>query len=233
MFQLGPRLALCAGLVRQGRAVADIGTDHAYLPIWLLKTGRIPRALACDVNAGPLESAKKNALRYGVGEELRLVLGDGLRELGPEDAEDIVIAGMGGELILRMIGEAPWLRDPEKRLVLQPMSAADKLRLGLREWGFQVLEERAAVDGGKPYSAFSAAFRGVGVEAGPLYPWMGALAPGGAAVAAYAGKVVDRLGKQRLGAAHRGDLEEERRLGEVMEQVDRIYIGGAAASQIV
>ena len=148
MLQLSPRLALCAELVRPGRALADIGTDHAYLPIWLLQNGKIPRALACDVNPGPLEAAQRNARRYGIGQELRLALSDGLREVGPGEAEDIVIAGMGGELILRIVEEAPWLRDGTKRLVLQPMSMADRLRAGLWELGFSIRQERAVVDGG-------------------------------------------------------------------------------------
>ncbi len=223
MFCLRPRLALCAELVRPGRALADIGTDHAYLPIWLLKSGKTPRALACDVNPGPLEAARRHARRYGVGEELRLLLSDGLREVPPEDAEDVVIAGMGGELILRIVAEAPWLRDGAKRLVLQPMSAADKLRLGLKELGFQVLEERAAVDGGKPYSGFSAAYQGEGVRTGPLYPWMGRLAPGGAHVEAYAAKVLSGLEKQRMGAAHQGRAEEAERLGEVIQKIKDAY----------
>ena len=68
LFQLGPRLALCAALVRQGGSLCDVGTDHAYLPIWLLKTGKISRALACDINPGPLEAARRDGEKYGVGE---------------------------------------------------------------------------------------------------------------------------------------------------------------------
>ena len=111
LFQLGPRLALCAALVRQGSSLCDVGTDHAYLPIWLLKTGKISRALACDINPGPLEAARRDGEKYGVGEELSFRLSDGLRAVSPQEAEDTVIAGMGGELILRIVLETPWLRD--------------------------------------------------------------------------------------------------------------------------
>ena len=224
MFQLRPRLALCAGLARPGRPLADIGTDHAYLPIWLLKTGKIPRALACDLNPGPLEAARRHALRYGVGEELRLLLSDGLCKVAPEDADDIVVAGMGGELILRIVEEAPWLCRPEKRLVLQPMSAADKLRLGLRDLGFQILEERAVVDGGKPYAGFTAAYAGRGIETSLLYPWMGKLSPGGAHVEAYAAKVLAGLQKQCIGVARQGHGEEQARLREVISNISDTYL---------
>ena len=149
LFQLGPRLALCAALVRQGSSLCDVGTDHAYLPIWLLKTGKISRALACDINPGPLEAARREGAKYGVGEELSFRLSDGLRAVSPQEAEDTVIAGMGGELILRIVLETPWLRDSSKRLVLQPMSSVPQLRRGLAQGGFAVLEAEAVVDGGK------------------------------------------------------------------------------------
>ena len=103
LFQLGGRLAACARLVRSGRPMADIGTDHAYLPIWLIKNSIVPRAVAADIRSGPLAAARKNAEKYGVTEQLALVLSDGLEALSPQDADDVVIAGMGGELMLRMV----------------------------------------------------------------------------------------------------------------------------------
>ena len=83
LFSLGPRLALCAALVREGSPLCDVGTDHAYLPIWLLKTGKVPRALACDINPGPLEAARRDGAKYEVGEELSFRLSDGLRAVLP------------------------------------------------------------------------------------------------------------------------------------------------------
>ena len=79
LCSLGPRLALCAALVREGSPLCDVGTDHAYLPIWLLKTGKVPRALACDINPGPLEAARRDGAKYEVGEALSFRLSDGLR----------------------------------------------------------------------------------------------------------------------------------------------------------
>lgn len=218
-LQLGPRLALCARLVREGSAVADIGTDHGYLPIWLIQTGRIPRAVAGDVNPGPLETARRNARRGGVEDRLRLVLGDGLEGVGPEDADDVVIAGMGGELILRILSGADWLRDREKRLVLQPMSAADKLRVGLWRLGFQVIEEYAVEDGGKVYSAFSARYAGELPPYERIYPYMGALRPEDPAAERYAQKTVRGLMNQLRGAEHEGDEERAEELREVIEEI--------------
>lgn len=224
LFELGPRLALCAGLVREGSPVADIGTDHGYLPIWLLKTGRGPRAVAADINEGPLNSAKANGARYEVGEELRFLLSDGLSGLGPGDADDIVIAGMGGELILRIVAGAPWLRDSGKRLILQPMSCAPQLRAGLWELGFCITQEEACVGSGKVYSAFAAAFAGQPGEMPFLYPYMGALRPGSEEVRLYAEKQARELMNQRKGAAHRGEAAREQELTQVLEALQKMYL---------
>lgn len=224
LFQLSPRLALCAGLVRAGSPLADIGTDHAYLPVWLLKTHTVPRAVAADVNPGPLEAARRSAEKYGVGEELRLLLSDGLRELSPEDADDIVIAGMGGELILRMVGETEWLRASGKRLVLQPMSSVPELRLGLAELGFGVEREEAVEDGSKVYSAFSVRYIGTKPETDGLYPFLGRLEPGTPAAVKYAGKVLRELSNQMRGAAHAGESGRERELRALMETIESRYL---------
>ena len=226
LFDLGPRLALCAGLVRPGRKLIDVGTDHAYLPIWLLRRGLVKSALATDINPGPLEAARRSGEKYGAGEALSLRLCDGLAGVAPEEGEDIVIAGMGGELILRIVGETPWLRDGEKRLVLQPMSSVPELRLGLRALGFAVLEEHAAVDGGKVYSAFAAQYVGEPPETGPLYPYLGKLVPGEDGVREYGEKVLRELGNQLQGARHSGAQARAAELEARMAAIRDTYLPG-------
>ena len=224
LYTLSPRLAACAGLLRPGRALIDVGTDHAYLPIWLLKAGIIPRAVACDVNPGPLKAARRHAQLYQVGEEaLRLVISDGLEALTPADGDDIVIAGMGGELILRIVADADWLRLPGKRLVLQPMSAAGKLREGLWEMGFPIIREEAVRDSGKVYSAFAVSYVGELPLVPPLYITMGRLTPGEPAVSAYAVKTVRELTKRLQGAEHQGDLDAAQSLRREIEEIARKY----------
>lgn len=226
LFSLGPRLALCAALVREGSPLCDVGTDHAYLPIWLLKTGKIPRALACDINPGPLEAARRDGAKYEVGEALSFRLSDGLRAVLPQEAGDVVLAGMGGELILRIVGETPWLRDGEKRLVLQPMSSVPELRLGLRALGFAVLEEHAAVDGGKVYSAFAAQYVGEPPETGPLYPYLGKLVPGEPGTERYAEKVLRELANRLQGARHSGAQAQAAELEARMAAIRDTYLPG-------
>lgn len=223
-FSLGPRLSLCAELLRTGEPMADIGTDHGYLPIWLLKTGAAPRAIASDINQGPLDAARRHAQIYGVGDELRLVQGDGLSALEPGDAEDIVIAGMGGELILHIISATPWLLCAEKHLVLQPMSAVDKLRIGLWQLGFTVQRELAAQENGKVYSAFSVRYAGEMGEMDSIYPYMGKLEPGTDAVSAYADKALRGLRNSLRGAEHNGRQEETARLRKVIGEIEREYL---------
>lgn len=213
---------MCARLLRPGRPMADIGTDHGYLPIWLLKTGAVPRAVASDINRGPLDAARFHGELYGVGDSLRLVQGDGLSAIAPEDAEDIVIAGMGGELILRIICSAPWL--VSKHLVLQPMSAVDKLRTGLWHQGFAAVRELAAQENGKVYSAFSVEYTGELGEMDSIYPYMGRLEPGTDAVTAYARKTLRGLCNSLLGAEHDGWQEEAERLRNVIEGIEREYL---------
>ncbi len=226
LFQLGPRLALCAELLRPGRPVCDVGTDHAYLPIWLLKAGRTPRAIASDVNPGPLETAGANARRYGVADRLTLRLSDGLGEIRAWEADDIVIAGMGGDLISRIVSETPWLKDPEKWLVLQPMSSADALRMTLKRLGFALREERAVEDAGRVYSTFSACYVGKVPETGPLYPYLGKLAPAPGPTRRYAEKVLRDLEGRLEGAIRgRGD-EEPEPLRAVIEEIRRSYLDG-------
>lgn len=108
LFQLDPRLSLCASFVPAGAKLADIGTDHGYLPIWLAKTGRVIHAVAADLRPGPLERAKENVRKYQVEDIVELRLSDGLQAFLPEEADFIVIAGMGGEVIASILGAAPW-----------------------------------------------------------------------------------------------------------------------------
>ena len=127
LFSLDKRLSLCASFVRDGVKIADIGTDHAYLPIWLLQSGKIEKALACDINEGPLQCGKADVLRYNLSDKITLRLSDGLKNVCEHEADDIIIAGMGGELIAKILSECSWVKNKEKRFILQPMTKCDVL----------------------------------------------------------------------------------------------------------
>lgn len=222
-IQLDPRLKKCGEFVRQGVRLADIGTDHGYLPIALLQNGKVTFATACDINKDPLDSAVRNAQKYGEAHRMRFVLSDGLHGLNEKDADDIVIAGMGGELILRIISEAEWLKSKDKHLVVQPMTTAAQLRCGLSALGFEIEREEAVFDGRKIYSVMSVCFTGtVCDEVDLLYEHMGKIIPGSAHSDRYAQSVIHNLLNKLRGLEHMGENADELRC--VVEKIKELYI---------
>lgn len=145
MLHLTPRLQTVADRVPVGARLADVGTDHAYLPTWLLLQERIPFALCTDLRPGPLNRARETVERWDVADRTELRLCDGLAGVGPEEADCIAIAGMGGETILTILAAAPWAR--EKGLVVQPMSSLADLRGGLAPLGLHIEKETLAQEG--------------------------------------------------------------------------------------
>ena len=175
-MKLSPRLAMVCDLVREGVIAADIGTDHAYLPAYLVSSGKCTAAIGSDLRDGPLMNAAATVALYGVADKVRLVESDGLDALSPDDADDFVFAGMGGTLIVELLARTPWLRDRSKRYIFQPMSHGELVRAYLLQNGFRILDERACFDECRPYVAFSAAYE---PEYRPhyrkSYVWMGEL----------------------------------------------------------
>ena len=157
---LDKRLLSCADYVRAGAVFADIGTDHGYLPIFLLKAAKIERAYLSDVNPGPLSSAERNAHAEGLSDRCTFLLTDGAAALSGKGITDYAICGMGGELIARIIEDAPHLKDGSVRLVLQPMTKQEHLRRYLALTGFTILHERFSFDAGKYYVTMVAEYCG-------------------------------------------------------------------------
>ncbi len=156
------RLQTVASLVRQGSRLADIGTDHALLPCALVQNGHCPLAIASDVRVGPCEAARRSVAAAQLEERVEVRLGDGLATVLPEEVDDIVIAGMGGETIAAILDAAPWTKEVRYRLVLQPMTRAEKLRRFLYENGFSIDEERIADDGKRCYTVMCVSYCGGG-----------------------------------------------------------------------
>lgn len=150
---LDKRLTLCAGFVR-GNRVCDVGTDHAYLVAELLSNRKCDTAVAADINEKPLASAKITLEKAGVLDRAELILSDGLKNIPESGITDIVIAGMGGELIYKILSECGWLKG--KNLILQPMSRSEFLIKKLCENGFEILSRRAVTDGKLCYTVINA-----------------------------------------------------------------------------
>lgn len=148
---ISKRLLCCAEKVHNGARVADIGCDHGYLSIELLRSGKASFVHACDLRAQPLEKAKTNAQRFGVAENIRFSLADGLQAVKPNEVDTIICAGMGGDLITQIIAACPWLKDEKYRLILQAQSSGQDLRRNLSLMGFGIEEETLVEDGGFLY----------------------------------------------------------------------------------
>lgn len=154
IFELSPRLRSVAELVPKGARFADVGTDHAYLPVWLILQGVIDHAIASDLREGPLDRARQTAERYDVSERVSFRLCDGLAGLRSAEADVIAIAGMGGETIAEILSAAPWTAKGEHRFLLQPMTAHPELRSWLDGHGFFIEREILTCEDKILYSTF-------------------------------------------------------------------------------
>lgn len=156
-MELSQRLQAVASLVSVGHRVADIGTDHAYLPIYLMQEGRAAAVIAMDVNKGPLKKAGEHVEQSGLKEKIELRLSDGFEKLKPFEADTAVLAGMGGPLMIRILEEYQETTLSLKECILQPQSEIAKVRAFLLEKGFLFLKEDMVKEDGKYYPMMKAA----------------------------------------------------------------------------
>ena len=162
---LTTRLLAAAGYARKGGSIADIGTDHAYLPIYLVSNGISKAALACDVRKGPLDRANENIKAAGLENKILTKLTDGLSGVESFSPDDIFLCGMGGELIVSIIEKAAFVRSEGKRLIVQPMTHAEIVRRYLALNGFSITDEAIVSEkGNKLYQIIVAAYTGIGYE---------------------------------------------------------------------
>ena len=171
------RLSLCASFVRQGSRLADIGTDHAYLPVWLCRSGVCPSAIAADINPEPLSRGQLTVEEAGLTDRITTRLSDGLSEIAQNEADDIVIAGMGGELIAKIIKSCAFSRDSDKRWILKKKKKSEILIEWLCENGYSILRQDCCVASDKCYTVILAAYTGEHKTRSELYPYLGELCP--------------------------------------------------------
>ncbi len=148
---ISKRLLCCAALVPQGARVADIGCDHGYLGIWLLKEQIAASVAACDLRPLPLEKAKENAALFGTDDRMTFAVADGLQAITPGQVDTVICAGMGGDCIAHILEQACWIRDPAYTLILQPQTSGNDLRRYLGEKGFSIEREELVEDSGFLY----------------------------------------------------------------------------------
>ena len=171
------RLKTAAELVRPHRKTVDVGTDHGYLPAFLVMSGKISCAIAADIGIGPLENAKKTIDKYRLNDKIGTILSNGLEQI-PTDTEEIIICGMGGTLIAEILGKAEWIKHENIHLVLQPMTHSYDVRKFLCENGFFIDTEKFCTDTGRDYVVISAYYDGKDNSRDDFYYYFGDKATG-------------------------------------------------------
>lgn len=160
MVKLSNRLLSAASFVTKGNILADVGTDHGYIPIYLMQEGRIPRAIAMDIHEGPLARAKEHITRYGLENYIETRLSDGVEALTPGEADSILIAGMGGGLVMHILEAGEAVCRQAEELVLQPQSEIERVRAFLWSGGYVILEENMVWEDEKFYPMMRVRYQG-------------------------------------------------------------------------
>lgn len=211
---LSKRLEICAGFVHPGDRVADIGCDHGYLSIYLLKNNIASHVYASDIGEGPLQSAHINAHKFGVANRLQLYLSDGVHNI-PRDFDTLICAGMGGDTMVHILENAPWLKSSKYRLILQCQSKTPMLRAYLTQNGWRIAEETALKDGRFLYTVMEVWWQPDHpqlTEAECYFP-PALLENPGADTIAYFHWVAEGL---KIATAHKDDPEKKRVLAELL-----------------
>ena len=205
---LSPRLAATASLVVGGGNIVDVGTDHAYLPAYLILSNKIPSAIAADVRKSPLLNANDTAIKYKLEKKIDLRLSDGLKEIKPEEVKEIVFAGMGGTLIAEKLRECPWAKSENHHFIFQPQSRANDLREYLYSNGFTINKEIAVSERDRYYIALDAYYTGEVKEYTLSDCFLGKL-PETAEAKAYLKKQLDRHTRKYNALMKRNENVEE------------------------
>jgi len=151
IIRLSDRLKAIAGFIKEGASVADIGTDHGMIPVYLAQTGLARTVYASDISAGSLDAALSTAEKYGVADKINFIVAPGLDGIGDSEVDTVVITGLGGETIATILRDAPWTRHQRISLILQPQTKVAELCRYLRECGYTLRRARLADDNGKLY----------------------------------------------------------------------------------
>ena len=223
---LSTRLQACCGFIDSGARVADIGCDHGYLGIHLLLSGKANSVIAADVNRQPLDSALRNAHKFGVADRMSFYLSDGVRNI-PRDFDTMVCAGMGADTMISILDAAPWLKSSQYKLILQCQSRRPELRKYLYEQGYCIQKETLAQDGKFIYPIMEVVYR----PSQPLTPAgyhisPALLASGSPLLAAFYERVVGGIRTSVQGLSRTGGEKYEEFkaiLTELQKMEDAVY----------
>ena len=223
MPELDKRLLKIAECVRKGSVVADIGTDHAYLPLYLVKKGICKSALACDVRKGPLLNAQKSVKDAGAESLIELRQSDGLSKINAGECDDIVISGLGGTLMKRILSECNWLKDKRYNLILAPQSHAYEVIDYLVRNGFEIYRDFVTEDNGFVYYIFCARYNGEIKDYDDSFIWFGnALTMTETEALKYRNRVLKYIKTRYDCAKEFGKADEEEYFGNIIKTAEEI-----------
>ena len=164
MVKLSDRLMAAASMVSEGMVLADVGTDHGYIPIYLVEQKKILKAIAMDINEGPLERAREHITLYGLDAYIQTRLSDGVAALKPGEADAVLIAGMGGGLVMHILKDGEEVCKEARELILQPQSELERVRAFLRDEGYEILTEDMVLDDDQFYPMMKAHYVGKNID---------------------------------------------------------------------
>lgn len=174
-IKLDARLQAIADFVPMGSRVADVGTDHAYLCIYLIQKAIAPYAFALDINEKPLENARKNTVQYDLHTAIKIMQSNGLDAVKEQTVDCVVIAGMGGEITIDILKRTTWLQNTQKRIILQPMTGFDLVRCFLYENGYEISQEVYVCVDKKPYCIMQVSYSGIINKIDDVFAYFGQL----------------------------------------------------------
>ena len=209
------RLLACAGFVRKGARIADVGCDHGYLSIHLLREGIAAGAICSDVRQQPLQSARRNAQKYGLQDKMEFYLSDGVQSI-PQNFDTLICAGMGADTIVSILEAAPWLRSSSYQLILQCQSKTPMLRKYLSDVGFSIVREAVLRDGRFLYTVMEVIFDPEQPRLTPAQCYLPAVLSG-QEVSAYRQWVIGGL---KIAAEHQTDGQKKEILRELEDTYD-------------
>lgn len=217
MINLTPRLLKTAELIAPCKKLADIGTDHAYIPVYALQNDLAETVVASDINEGPLNNAAKTVKQYGFEDRVVLRLSDGLENIEETEADAVVIAGMGGELIAKIIGDTPWLKN-NKQIIMQPMTHFEDLRAFLCDNGYIITKETVVREGKRLYLALSAEYTEEEADFGEWYFYVGNLIySNNSDEIEFCNRIVNRLEKKYTALINSG--YDANKIGKILEEI--------------
>ncbi len=216
------RLFTCSEFVTRGGVACDVGTDHAYLAAYLVQNGISSRVFACDIAIGPLESARHTVTNLGLEDKISLIKSDGLDNVPSIGITDVIVAGMGGELISKIVLRADWLKRGVN-LVLQPQTKASDLRRDLYKNGYAIKQEKACCDGDFIYTVMNVSYTGEAKELSEMQAIIGGLDLSDNDSKAYIKTIAKRLRSSSLEIKKSKDEAQRAKATELEELALELY----------